>query len=287
MVPSTNREPTNRDIAPFGVCRGEPYLAEADQHIGVETAVKSGLWAGAISAHREKDSTLAQKDEARDVRTEAEPLVANEEEAMSKLDRNAKFAAWLQRPLCCRYGGVFIRSLLARVQGQPLDGSPHIYWAIACRAGDGSEVLGAWSGSESLGVAPPAVMSDLYSRGVEKISTLICNDFSALKTPASSSAHSRHRATLQVIEVVHAAQLSNARLAVRRLLLAGEHQAQHLERRLSAALARYGPFFDEAAALEFVAAHLMRAEQKLDQGSAVRLGSFRSQAPAISLAARQ
>ena len=273
-------------MATFGGCGGKPYLAKDDQHIGVETAVKSGHRAGAVCAIRKKDSMLAQKDQAHHVRIEAEPLVANEEEAMSKLDCNVKVAAWLHRPLCCRYGGVFMRSHLVRVEGQPIDGGPHIHWAMACNAGDGSEVLGAWSGSESVGVDPREVMSDLYSRGVERITTLIGNDLSGMKTPVSSNAQRKRRRALDVLEVAPTAELSTARSTLQRTLLAGEQQAQGIEKRLLRYVTRHGNFSDDAAALEFVATHLMRAEQKLDQDSVDRFGAFRSKLPAISLAAR-
>ncbi len=177
--------------------------------------------------------------------------------------------AWRNRPLCRKYVGAIFRSAVAAVRDRGNLFDMHIYWGLGCHVDGGFELLGTWLQKDCDAAFPAAKLSELHDRGVDDIGLLACVSGLSVPSPPPREAEVRCRRVVFVSEAVStgSTQLSDVRPAVHRLVLAGELRAQHIQRRLTSALTRRDCFDDATAALNCVAAHLMRVERRFHQTS--------------------
>lgn len=180
---------------------------------------------------------------------------------MQRTDLNTS-ERWSDRPLCCRY-------LLAHfsVQRVPALASDVDHWSVTWAQGtlsDGSrEVLGAWQHTTEGFLDWSAVFDDLALRGVERVRFAVDTDASAaritfphvgvLQTSSSAPGH--------VERSSNGCEASEVPLRVRLQIVRSEVAARALQRRMSLAALRYGPFESGSDAAAFVEAWLVSAER--------------------------
>jgi len=194
-------------------------------------------------------------------------------EAMSDLQRSDLLARWHGRALCCRYVGVFLRSLPMRVLRHGSETILELRWALSWHAEGGPEVVGTWLPDGIADLSPTSLIARMHEKGIERIGVLIGDDLTELAICGAWVARPQPGASLRPVEVATSVERCSARSSERRRLVAADQYVRDLERRLKAALARREVFYNDALAMAFIVEYLKREERKVDK--LVRLPEFR------------
>ncbi len=161
---------------------------------------------------------------------------------------------WCNRALCCRYlFGRFDRLRIPMLRdGAVVDESWH--WALGFFIDGQFQVLGAWR-DEGEGTAQRIAM-DLHDRGIEHVRAVAAED-SLLQALEVLQPKVCRNTTAQLLEPD--VLTSRMRRAVRWTDLAWGH----MQRRLSLAAKREGPFTDPGAVADFLAKAFQRVSRDL------------------------
>jgi hypothetical protein len=157
---------------------------------------------------------------------------------------------WLTRPLCRRYllGVLDIVTVkLCRAGGHR---DHPVLWGIGWLANGECEPLGAWAGG--LG-GLPLMLTDMKARGVERVWHMAAFHVAVLE---------HGEPVTPVVEAAFPGALATTRPEV---IPAADSVAQQVREYLIRVIRRHGPFENEAAALDFIAVGLQRAERRLDR----------------------
>jgi len=169
---------------------------------------------------------------------------------------------WLRRPLCRRDAlGVFDVAVVRVREAKGLRACS-VPWAIGWLADGQCEPLGAWSEPETASEGVLRMLGDLKDRGVERMAYVA--GIACLREPVSSAfcgTTIRSATDTRLAEVTAV----SARLG----RPSPECVAEAVRDGLARATRRHGSFATPAAALDFVAGALQRAERRLDCGGEI------------------
>jgi transposase-like protein len=169
-------------------------------------------------------------------------------------------SGWLNRPLCRRYVlGIFDVAIVRLRDADGCRDQP-VHWAFGWLADGECEPLGAWIEPKRGAECPLQMLEDLKGRGVERIWHVMGTDRGNLKERVTAAFTST--TVCSSVDRVLAEALAAAR---RRVLPSPERVAEHVREGLIRAIRRQGSFENEAAALDFIAGALQRAERRLDR----------------------
>jgi len=189
-------------------------------------------------------------------------------------------SAWRERPLCRRYVLAIFDVAAVRLREAKYLRDRSVPWAIGWLADGPCEPLGAWIEPETGADGVPRMLADLQGRGVERIAYVA--GIACLRDPASAAFCGT------IVRSPVDPRLAEATAASPSLGLAPpELVAEEVRQGLVQAVRRHGSFESEAAALDFIAGALQRAERRLDRAGANAKGRLTQGPVARTASARQ
>lgn len=170
--------------------------------------------------------------------------------------RESNRATWLNKPLCQRYIASSFEVATVKCGHEAALCKRQIDWAFGWLPDGECEALGVWGRTEPEWAWGSAVADDLRMRGVERLLYVIG---SVQPQVAVAFCGRTPRAPLERV----LAQALDA--SERHGLPSPADVAVQLRDSLDQAIRRHGAFENEAAAVDFIAAALQRAERRLDR----------------------
>jgi hypothetical protein len=177
---------------------------------------------------------------------------------MTNAGRN--LPSWLRRPLCRRYVlGIFEVAVVRLRESGGFRAHP-VHWAFGWLVDGECEPLGVWIESERGSEVPLQMFADLKCRGVERIWHMTGTGVGHLQERVSAAfpGTTFHSSIDRGLADALATSRWHAPLSP-------ELAAEQVREGLIRAIRRHGSFESEAAALDFIAGALQRAERRLDR----------------------
>jgi hypothetical protein len=179
-------------------------------------------------------------------------------------------SGWLRRPLCRRYIlGIFDVAIVRWHDAGGLN-DHSVHWAFGWLVDGECEPLGAWTEPENGSDISLRIPADLRSRGVERIWHVTGTDTAAVRERVTDAFSST-----TVFSSVDRIPAETPVWPRPRVPSSPERAAQHFHEYLIRAIRRRGGFESRAAALDFMADALQRAERRLDRERLVAKGEPR------------
>ena len=165
-------------------------------------------------------------------------------------------ACWLSKPLCRRYIASTFEVAGFKCGAAGAVRKRQVEWAFGWLPDGECEGLGAWLRTEPEPTYGDALVDDLKIRGVER---LLYVEGTAPHEVASAFCSRTSRASIERL-LAQALEASD-----RHGLPSPAEVTREIAGSLDRAIRRHGAFDDEAAAVDFVASALQRAERRLDR----------------------
>jgi len=165
-------------------------------------------------------------------------------------------ASWLNKPLCRRYIASTFEVASFKCGAAGAIRKRQVEWAFGWLPDGECEGLGAWLRTEPERTYGAALVDDLKIRGVERLLTV------AGTAPGEVPAAFCGRTPRASIDRLLAQALE---ASDRHGLPSPNRITEEIAGSLDRAIRRHGAFDDEAAAVDFIASALQRAERRLDR----------------------